>query len=54
MWDKVFYKDQTNSELGNSNHENEISDGSLSDELSLDYLPNELKYVQWYHCDEAD
>ena len=53
MWDKLNNKDDNrsnDSENDNSNHMDNFSnmEDSNVDELSLAYLPNELKYIQKY------
>jgi len=47
MWDK-FENNSNNSGSDNENSMvmNEFSTDSNVDDLSLDYLPNELKYIQ--------
>jgi len=56
MWDNVNQNisNNSNTEDENSKYRDDITEDSNVDELSLDYLPNELKYIQKYHNDEAD
>jgi hypothetical protein len=58
MWDRNTNHDASNansfSDIEASNNQNENDYDSGADELSLEYLPNELKYRSDYHNDEAE
>ena len=57
MWDNL---NENQSQISNTNkYENSQNDDFLSietnqDELSLDYLPNEIKYTQMYYNEEYE
>ena len=58
MWDKVNDEQSqqsfSNEGSKNTNNDNEKDYDSILDELSLEYLPNELRYTQKYHNPEAE
>ena len=57
MWDKADNEQsqQSFSNEGSKNTNNEEKDyDSNLEELSLEYLPNELRYTQKYHNPEAE
>lgn len=57
MWDKLREDESNTSQMNQNSDDSQNGENFIDsniDDLSLDYLPNELKYIQKFRNDESE